>query len=144
MGKDKPFKPIEYECPICGERTTFGTHFCKGEKGAEERQPRTIPLKPIAAASVAILMVLAFLWQMIGAFSLVFLVAAPIVALAALGLRHSPLFRSAADYKALVRLSGGDKAAVERLISMEGIKDPKGARKDHILNLLRQWRRDAR
>jgi hypothetical protein len=46
------------------------------------------------------------------------------------------------EYKELVKIAGGDKEAVERLISLEKIKRPNATRNDHVRDLLRQWRKD--
>jgi hypothetical protein len=88
MGKASGFKPIEYVCPICGERTTFGTHFCKGEGPTEKKGRRLpIPLKGIGAAAVAIVLIEVLLWDMIGTYSFYFLAAMIAVAAIVLALR---------------------------------------------------------
>jgi hypothetical protein len=148
MGSEREFKPIEYDCPICGERTTFGTHFCKGDAKAAPgpRAPRlpAIPWKTIGAAIVALLMIEVFLWEMVGVLSLYAMAAVPIIALLVFGLRRLPFFRASADYKSLVKLSGGDEAAAERQIYMETLRHPGLSRKEHIAALLEQWKRDLR
>jgi hypothetical protein len=148
MERERPFKPIEYACPICGERTTFGAHFCKGEaaKSESSRMGRwsKIPWKTLGAAAIAILMIEVFLWEMIGALSLYCLAALGLGVLIWSGLRKLPFFRSAVEYKTLVKLSGGDKEAAERQIFMEKLKRPDLSRKEHIAILLEHWRRDLR
>jgi hypothetical protein len=89
MGSDRPFKPIKYVCPICGMRTTFGTHFCKGEAVEEDRPPLSAQIKRIAAAIIAVLVIEVLLWGMIGIYSLYALAIIPLVAAIILAIRGS-------------------------------------------------------
>jgi hypothetical protein len=145
MESEHRFKPIEYVCPICGESAAFGTHFCKskGEK-ARERRRLPVPVREILAAVVAILLVEALLWGMVGAYSLCFLAAVPLAAVIFLAFRRSPIGRSAAERRELRRLAGGDDEAVERLIALERKKRPDEKRRELVREILRQWRKDLR
>jgi len=66
MTKEKQFKPLVYNCPICGERTTFGSHFCKGEKDTKRKPAFVDPLKRIGIVLIGLVMIAALLWGMIG------------------------------------------------------------------------------
>jgi hypothetical protein len=144
MDDNRQFKPLEYRCPICGEKTTFGTHFCKGEKTEKRLRFGSLPVKRIAVSILALLLATALLWDMVGVFSLYFLAAVFLLALLFLAVRRSPIGRSVSAYRELVKLAGGDKEAVERLISLDRIKRPNETRRKHIESVLREWRRDLR
>ena len=81
-------RPLKYRCPVCGKRTTFGTHFCEGDEEREAKPILPIALKQVFSAIIAILLIELFLWQMIGMYSLYFLVLAPILGLLFLGIRR--------------------------------------------------------
>jgi Asp-tRNA(Asn)/Glu-tRNA(Gln) amidotransferase A subunit family amidase len=66
MAKEKQFKPLVYNCPICGERTTFGSHFCKGEKAAKPKPAFVELLKRIGIVLIGLVMIAALLWGTIG------------------------------------------------------------------------------
>lgn len=66
MEKERQFKPLVYNCPICGERTTFGSHFCKGEKTAKQKPAFVETLQRIGIVIIALAMIAALLWGTIG------------------------------------------------------------------------------
>ena len=144
-GHQPPFRPIEYNCPICGERTTFGTHFCKGE-GAKARKRRpalpALPFRRIGSIVIAIVLIEILLGGLIGMYSLYLQAALFLVVLAALGIRHSPLARVRAEYLELVKLAGDDRERVERLIAREEMRRSEKSRREHVRELIEDFRRD--
>jgi hypothetical protein len=90
MSTDKDFHPIEYNCPICGERTTFGSHFCKGEPEPKRESVASEKLKRAAVGAVGVIMAEAMLWGMIGIRSLYVAAAAALIIPAALAFRKAP------------------------------------------------------
>jgi hypothetical protein len=144
MSGEKPFRPREYVCPICGERTTFGTHFCQGGKGPKARPRLAEPIKRTAIALVGLVLIEATLWDLIGLYSLYVLAAAPLAALAALAIRRSPLGRARREYRELCRLAGGDREAAERLVSLEKLRKPGVSRAEAVRAALDSYERDLR
>ena len=146
MGKT-PFKPLRYKCPICGKHATFGTHHCEVKPEAGEEKPPSAfatRLRYALSALVALLLIVAFLWEMIGTLSLLAVVLLPVGLFLVWIVRRLLPSSSFAEYRSLVRMACGDKEAAERLIAAEAIKHPGKPRKDLIKNLLVQWRRDLR
>jgi hypothetical protein len=149
MSESRPFKPLEYECPICGKRGSFGEHHCELRAEGVAPEPRSgsrlsTGIKYGLSVLVALVLITAFLWEMIGPASLYLLAFVPI---GALGYRLFNKLKPAGrgeDYRALLKMGNSDKEAVERLISMEGMKHPGRPRKELIRDLLLQWRRDLR
>jgi cell division protein FtsW (lipid II flippase) len=144
MANVSNFRPKKYRCPICGERTTFGSHFCKGEPPARRRLAAALPLKRIGAALVALILVVAMLWSLAGPLSLYLVAAILAVAAAAFVIRKSAWCRSRSDYKKLLALAGMDKDRVERLIAREAMKRPGAARRDRITSLIEEFERENR
>jgi hypothetical protein len=144
MSDEKPFRPREYVCPICGEKTTFGTHFCQGERSPKARRKLAEPMKRVAIALVGLALIEATLWDLIGFYSLYVLAAAPIVALAALAIRRSPLGRTGREYRELCKLAGGDREAAERLVSLEKLRKPDSTRAEAVRAALDSYERDQR
>jgi hypothetical protein len=144
MPDNKIFRPMQYICPICGERTTFGSHFCKGEKTPREKPAYIGILKQIGVALVVLVLITATLWDMIGVYSLYAIAAVAILALAAVLIGRSPLVGRGKDYRELVKLSGGDKEAAERLVAMEKLKRPGESRAKAIRAAVEAYRRDLR
>jgi hypothetical protein len=144
---EAPFKPLKYKCPICGKRAVFGTHHC--EVSIEEKTEPLLPSAPspvkyYLSVLVALVLIIAFLWEMVGSYSLLALIVLPLgIIVYRIFMAFAPRLPSG-DYRSLLRMSGGDKEAAERLIALEGVKHPGKARKDLIKNILVQWRRDLR
>jgi hypothetical protein len=143
MPKEGDFKPIQYVCPICGEKTTFGAHFCGGEAKEAKRRP-SLPAAGIGAASVALILIAALVWTQGGRIGLYALAALVLCALLFFAARRLPFGRSASEYRELVGMAGGDEAAVERLIALERMKRPGLPRSDYVREVKRQWVRDLR
>lgn len=140
------FKPLKYKCPVCGKRAVFGTHHCEVKPAAEAEESAPAPvsgLKYALSVLVALVLITAFLWEMIGIYSLLAWVVLPLCFLFFRIARRLPSSPHG-DYRSLLRMANHDKEAVERLIAMEAIKHPGKPRKDLIKNLLVQWRRDLR
>jgi Predicted membrane protein len=78
MSSDREFKPLVYRCPICGEKTTFGSHFCTGEAAKRPRRDWGQIAKRLGIALVGLILIAATLWDMIGVASLYFMGAAAI------------------------------------------------------------------
>jgi hypothetical protein len=144
MPDEKSFQPMEYVCPICGERTTFGSHFCKGERAPKAASRFGEALKRGAIILVGLVLVEAMLWQMIGLYSLYALAGFALIGLALLAIRSSPLGRSSREYRELLKMAGGDKEAAERLIAMEKLKRPGRSQTEAVRMALDAWRRDIR
>ena len=94
MGTTQSSRPLKYTCPVCGKRAVFGTHFCEGSEKKGNGTFASISVKRAVSATVAILLIEVFLWQMIGTLSLYSLILVPIVAALALSLRKLRLDRS--------------------------------------------------
>jgi hypothetical protein len=144
MPRELSFRPKEYICPLCGERTTFGTHFCKGERRPKPRHKLAEPIKRGAIALVGLLLVEIMLWDMIGIFSLYASAALALIVLAALAVRRSPLVGGGGEYRDLVAMAGGDKEAAERLVSMEKLRRPGSTRTEAVRAAIESYRRDLR
>jgi hypothetical protein len=151
MPENEIFHPIEYICPICGEKTNFGTHFCESERepGAKQRfagakRRFAEATKRIAIALVGLVLIEAMLWDAIGAYSLYALAAAPLAVLAALAVRRSPLGKEGRPYRELLKMAGGDKETVERLLAREKLRRPGTSRSEALRDALESYRRDLR
>jgi hypothetical protein len=142
------FRPLRYKCPICGRRGRFGEHRCEAKADAPLPRAGTGPdissaIKYGLSAVVALVLIAAFLWEMIGAASLYCLALAPAGVLAYRIIRKT---RSSGgdDFRSLLQMANGDKEAAERLVAMEGMRHPGKPRKELIRNLVLRWRRELR
>jgi hypothetical protein len=88
MPSDREFKPLEYRCPICGEKTTFGSHFCTGEAARPPQRDWGQIAKRLGIAAVGLVLIAATLWDMIGVASLYFIGAGAIAIAIVLIARH--------------------------------------------------------
>lgn len=88
---------MRYVCPICGEKTTFGSHFCKGEPEPKPKGRFAEIAKRIAVAVVGLTLIEAMLLEMIGVYSLYVLAALGLGTLVFFAIRRSKPERDEAD-----------------------------------------------
>lgn len=134
-----------YKCPGCGKKVKFGTHFCSGIKESQlddpfpeyRDRPWFVALKRAGVLAVVTCLLLFLLFNVRLPLSVYILVVTGIVIVS------FPLFllinrnpqagqEKSPDYKALVRLLHGDRAAADRLITAENQKYPDFTRQECI------------
>lgn len=86
---DGSSKSLRYVCPICGEKTTFGGHFCKGEPEPKPKGRFAGVAKRIGIALVGLTLIEAMLLEMIGIYSLYVLAALVLGTVAVIFIRRS-------------------------------------------------------
>jgi hypothetical protein len=99
MPDDKDFKPLRYVCPICGETTSFGSHFCKGEPEPKPKGRFAGIAKRIGVTLVGLTLIEAMLLEMIGIYSLYVLAALALGTLVFFAIRRSKTGGDEADEK---------------------------------------------
>jgi hypothetical protein len=86
---DGSFERLRYVCPICGEKTTFGGHFCKGEPEPKPKGRFAGIAKRVGVALVGLTLIEAMLLEMIGIYSLYVLAALALGTVVVIAIRRS-------------------------------------------------------